>query len=110
MGDLAVVEKKVSATKRWTPHEGSVRRRLARSLRRVTGVGPREEHSSLSTNGIEGPRIDTQGFEDGRRHLGGTHRGADRAGLEGRIGQQQHDVRVVMGEATVLLLLCRLPE
>ena len=32
----------------------------------------------------------------------------NRLGLEGRIGQQQHDIRVVMGEAAVLgqLLAC----
>ena len=41
-------------------------------------------------------------MENGRRHLGGAHSGADGLGLEGWIGQQQNDVGVVMGEPAVL--------
>ena len=62
----------------------------------------RKDAGSLSTNGTQGRRIETQGLEDGRRHLDGAHSVADRLGLEGRIGQQQHDIRVVMGEPAVL--------
>jgi hypothetical protein len=49
----------------------------------------RKNARSLSTNGTESGRIDAQGFEDGRRHLGGAHFGADRLGFEGRIGQRR---------------------
>ena len=65
-------------------------------------AGRRKYLRTLSTNGIKGRRTETQGLEDGRRHLGGAHFGADRKGLEGWKGQQQHDIRVVMGEPAVL--------
>src|SRR5208337_3980588 len=68
-----------------------------------TGQWDRRKHArSLSINGIKGRRKDTQGSEDGRRHLGGAYFGADRLGLEARVGQQQNDIRVVMGEPAML--------
>ena len=42
-----------------------------------------------------------QGFEERRRHLGSAHCGAYRLGFEARMGQQQNDIRVVMGEPAV---------
>ena len=57
---------------------------------------------SLDTNGSKSRRVDSQGLEDGWRHLGRAHFGVDRLGLEARMGQQQHDIRVVMGEPAVL--------
>ena len=59
---------------------------------------------------LKSPRIETQGLEDGGRHLGGAYIGADGLGLEGRIGQQQNDIRVVMGEPAVLRQFLVLPE
>src|SRR5208283_4230414 len=63
----------------------------------------RKNARSLSTNGTEGGRIDAQGLEDGRRHLGGAHCGANRLWLEARMRQQQNDICVVMREPAVLL-------
>src|SRR5260370_497184 len=68
-------------------------------------LGRGKNAGSLSANGIEGRRIETQGFEDGRGYLDGAHFGADRAGFEGGMGQQQDDIGVVMAEPAVLLLL-----
>src|SRR6516164_2394175 len=63
---------------------------------------PRKDARSLLADCIQGCRIDAQGFENGRRHLRSTHCSTHRAGFEPRNRQQQNDVRVVMGEATVL--------
>jgi hypothetical protein len=65
---------------------------------------------SLSTNGIKGPRTDDQGFENGRRHLGSAHCGAYRLGFEPRMGQQQNDIRVVMGDPPWSASFLVLPE
>src|ERR1017187_5858162 len=56
---------------------------------------------SFRTDCIQGARLETQCFENGRRHLGSTHSGAHRPGFDARIGQQQNDIRVVMGESAV---------
>src|SRR5271170_426479 len=77
---------------------GSVRCRLTVFANRLLELNPRENACSLDTNGKEGPRIDTQGFEDGRRHLRGSYPLANRPGLEARMREQQNDIRVVMGE------------
>jgi hypothetical protein len=59
----------------------------------------------FDTNCIELRWIDTKGFEDGWRNLGSFYFGEDCPGLEVDIGDQQHDMSVVMSEAAVLLLL-----
>src|SRR5579863_9908870 len=55
-------------------------------------------------NGIQGGRIDAQGLQDGRCHLGRAHRFPDRGSLEARMGKQQDDVGIVMREPAVLRL------
>ena len=84
---------------RTSPKASSVRLRFCGP---VTEVGLPEGRCSLSKNGTKGRRIEAQGLEDGRRHLGGAHFGADSLRLERRIGQQQNDIRVVMGEPAEL--------
>jgi hypothetical protein len=79
----------------------SVRCRLTPLSPRLLELHRRKNVRSLGTNGVEGRRIDAQGIQDSRRHLGGAHCCADRPGFEARMGQQQHDIRVVMGEPAV---------
>lgn len=65
----------------------------------------RQDARSFNANGIKGLRIDTQGLENGRRHLGGTDGGFYRRRREARFRQQQNDVGVVMRESAVFRLL-----
>ena len=67
----------------------------------------RKHVRTLSANGVKCPRVEIQCLKDGRRHLCSAHLRVDRLRTEGRVGQEQNDVRIVMGEATVLReLLC----
>src|SRR5690348_12937233 len=61
----------------------------------------REYARALSAHRIQGPRINTQGLEDGRRHLGCTHLRFYRLAVEIRMGEQHYDIGVVMGKTTV---------
>src|ERR1700758_3357913 len=68
-------------------------------------IQSREYARALSPHRIQGPRINTQGPEDGRCYLGRAHLGFYGLAVEIRMGEQQHNVGIVMGKTTVLSLL-----
>jgi hypothetical protein len=65
---------------------------------------------SLGTNGVEGRRIDAHSIRDSRRHLGGAHCCATVLGSKPGMGQQQHDIRVIMANPPCSASFEVLPE
>ena len=51
---------------------------------RLLELNRREDAGPCNTNGKKGRRVDTLGFEDGRRHLYGSYRHGDSGGLRVR--------------------------
>jgi hypothetical protein len=72
---------------------------LVRELREAES---RKNAGPFDPNGLQLPGIDSKRLEDGWSHLRGTNSLIDRTRVEPAVREQQHGIRVVMGEAAML--------
>jgi hypothetical protein len=65
-------------------------------------LDPWQDGGAFLSNSVEAPRIESKDAEDGGSDLRRLDKTGDGPAMKVRVGHEQHDIRVIVGQAAVL--------